>query len=224
MIPDRAAQKALDWIADGMVVGLGTGRAASAFVEALGGRIRQGALRVYGIASSQATAELATRAGIPLTTLDQTGVIDVTVDGADEVAPNLDVIKGLGGALLREKVLAAMSRTWILCIDDTKLVERLGVRGILPVEVVPFATPVCLRRIESLGLAAELRLENGTPYLTDNTNHILHCHLSSLDDPIALAMQIRAIPGVVETGVFSGMNPIVLVQSSTDVRVLERQG
>jgi ribose 5-phosphate isomerase A len=222
MIPTLAARKALDWINDGMVVGLGTGRAAASFVEALAERVRTGALTVRAIASSVVTAERARGLGIPLVEPADCATIDVTVDGADEVDPSLDIIKGMGGALLREKVLASLSRTWIICIDESKRVERLGAWGVLPVEVVPFALAYCRQRVGALGLGVDVRTASGAPIVTDNGNHIVDVRISMRDDVASVAARIRAIPGVVETGFFTGFEPVVLVQSGDGVSVLER--
>jgi ribose 5-phosphate isomerase A len=218
-IPTLAAEHALGLVREGDVVGLGSGRAATAFVQLLGERVRQG-LHVRCIPTSSATAALATRVGLPLSTLDECDAIDLTVDGADEVDPRLDLIKGLGGALVREKVVAAASRRLVILVGGDKLVPRLGDRGTLPVEVVPFALGFCRRRLEALGLPPRPRADGDKLYVTDNGNHILDCATPALDDPAALAARLDALPGVVGHGLFLGMAHAVVVQRGEAVEVL----
>lgn len=220
-IPTKSAEYALRLIDDGQVVGLGSGRAATAFVHALGARAREG-LRVRCVPTSAPTADLAAQLGLSLTGLDEVDAIDVTVDGADEVDPDLNLIKGLGGALVREKVVASASRRLVICVGREKEVSRLGSRGLIPVEIVPFALGFCRRRIDALGLHAEPRSEAGQPYVTDNGNHILDCRTATLDDPGELERSLRAIPGVVGTGLFLGMADTVIVQDGDEVRVRQR--
>ena len=179
------ATRALDYVARGTVVGLGTGRAASAFVEALGERVRDG-LDVRGVPTSEATASLAAKVGIPLLSLDEALSLAVTFDGADEVSPDLDLIKGYGGALVREKIVAASSERLIILVGDEKRVDRIGARGRLPVEVVPFARSLCERRLADLGCPSVVRMVEGKPFLTDNLNLILDCAVKSIADPEAL--------------------------------------
>jgi ribose 5-phosphate isomerase A len=214
------AARALEFVRDGMVVGLGTGRAATAFVEALGERVRQGALRITGVPTSKATADVARRYAIPLVGLDAIETIDVTCDGADEVDPHLNLIKGYGGALVPEKIVAAASRMEIILIGSEKLVPVLGRRGILPVEVIPFAAPFCSRRLAKLGCRPQLRSNSGQPFVSDSGNHILDCGIEPLPDPHQLEHDIRAIPGVVGTGLFLDMADVVLVGEPTGVREL----
>jgi ribose 5-phosphate isomerase A len=218
--PELAAARALDFVSDGQIVGLGSGRAAGAFVRALAERVR-GGLRVRGVPTSGRTAALATEQGIPLVDLDTIDTIDVAIDGADEVAePTLDLVKGLGGAMLRERVVAAAARQWVILVGVDKVSPVLGTRGILPVEVVPFAATFCRRRLADIGLQSELRRSNGPIVLTDNGNNVLDCTIGPLTDPAALNRSIRAIPGVVEAGFFLAMNPIVLVQDGQTIRQL----
>ncbi len=216
-----AAERALDFIKDGHRIGLGTGHAASAFAVALADRVRHG-LRVLALPTSEATANHARELGIRLTSLDEVEALDVTVDGADEVDPQLDLIKGYGGALLREKVVATASRRLVILVGREKLVPVLGTRGTLPVEVVPFALPVCLRRLSDLGVPASVRLDGTRPFVTDNGNHLLHCSVGPLAQPRELLEHLRAIPGIVETGLFLGMADTVLVEDADSVQVLER--
>lgn len=215
------ATMALDFIKDDDVVGLGTGRAATAFVRALGCAVKAG-LRVTAVSTSQATAALAAQLGIPLTTLEEVSSIDVTFDGADEVDLRLDLIKGYGGALVREKIVAASSRRLIILVGAEKLVPVLGSRGILPVEVVPFGLPLCRRRLTELGCRPAVRKHDGQPFVTDNGNHILDCSISPLPDPASFEQAILGIPGVVGTGLFIGMADTVLVQDGDAVNIQQR--
>ncbi|MBI4381164.1 MAG: ribose-5-phosphate isomerase RpiA [candidate division NC10 bacterium] len=215
------ATRAIELVKDGDVVGMGTGRAATAFIHALGSAVK-GGLRVRGVPTSQVTAGLATQLGIPLATLDEVGQIDVTFDGADEVDPRLDLIKGYGGAMVREKIVAASSRRFVILVGVEKLVPVLGSRRILPVEVVPFGLPLCRRRLTEVGCQAAVRLVNGRAYVTDNGNQILDCAISPIQDPTAFEQAIVSIPGVVGTGLFIGMADTVLVQDREAVMVRHR--
>lgn len=219
-----AAEAALAFVADGQVVGLGTGRAASAFVRALALRMKGDGLRVQGVPTSRATEVLARDEGIPLLDLADVDAIDVTVDGADEVDPCLDAIKGYGGALVREKVVAAASRRLVLVVGPEKLVARLGERGKLPVEVVPFAAALVRRRLAELGCPPELRRgPDGAPAVTDNGNWILDARIGTLEDPGALDRAILCIPGVVGTGLFVGMADAVVVAGPDGAQVRRRR-
>ena len=215
--PTGSADRALALVQDGQIIGLGSGRAATAFVHALGDRVRDG-LSVRCVPTSVATAELATRLGIPLTDLDDVDSIDMTVDGADEVDPRLNLIKGLGGALIREKIVAAASKRLVICVGAEKEVETLGAHGVLPVEVVPFALGFCTRRLADLGLPAEPRMKDGRQFLSDNGNPVLDCRVGPIADPRDLDTTILAIPGVVGTGLFLGLAHTVFVQDGADVR------
>ena len=201
-------------------VGLGSGRAAEAFVRALAAERR---LEVLGVPTSRATAALATSLGLVVS--DRlVDPIDVTVDGADEVDPRLDLIKGYGGALMRERIVAAASRRQVILVTPEKLVPRLGTRGRLPVEIVPFAEPLCQRRLRALGCDPRRRETAGAPFVTDNGNWILDCGIAAQDDAAALDRDIRRIPGVVDTGFFLGTAEQVLVAEAEAVRVLRRAG
>lgn len=211
-----AAARALALVPDGSRVGLGTGRAAAAFVAALGARVRQG-FRVVGVPTSEATAHQARDLGIELIDLDADVELDVVVDGADEVAPNLDLVKGRGGALVRERIVAEASRRQIILVGAEKLVRALGERGPLPIEVVPFGVGPVLRAVRDLGLRPVVRGNPGagTPFVTENGNLTLDCTLVEPlgDRPAARALEreLRAIPGVVDTGLFIGTAERVLV-------------
>jgi ribose 5-phosphate isomerase A len=215
------SDRALELIKDGMFVGLGTGRAATAFVEELGKRVEQG-LRIQGVPTSQKSADLARKLGIPLTTLDQVEQLDLDVDGADEVDGQLNLIKGLGGALIREKVVAAAAKQLVILVGSEKIVTKLGDHGVLPVEVVPFALPLCSRRLKALGCPPVPRQADGKLFVSDNGNHILDCRIQPIADPARLEREIQAIPGVVGTGLFIGMADLVLIQDGDNVHVRQR--
>ncbi len=215
------AERALQWIQEGNVVGLGSGRAALNFVRALGGRVNSG-LRIRCVSTSQSTTEMATNLGISMMTLDEVTSIDITVDGADEVDPDLNLIKGYGGALLREKIVAAASKRLVILVDSTKLVPVLGSRGVLPVEVVPFGLSHCRHRLAELGYPAKPRLHDGKVFITDNGNNILDCTVTAMPDAASIEKSLSAIPGVAETGLFLGMADTVLVQDGESVEIKQR--
>jgi ribose 5-phosphate isomerase A len=208
---------ALAEVKPGHVVGLGTGQAATAFIHALGKAVKEG-LRVTGVPTSEASASLARTLGIPL--IAEPITLDVAVDGADEVDPRGDLITGYGGALLRERVVASVARRFVILVGAEKLVPMLGARGRLPVEVVPFATPVCRRRLEALGYPGELRRAEGRPVVTDNGNLLFDCAVSAMKNPRAVETSIRAIPGVVGTGLFLDLRPTVFVWDGGRCRTL----
>jgi ribose 5-phosphate isomerase A len=203
-------ERALDFIRDGDVVGLGSGRASTEFIKLLGGRVK-GGFKVRGVPTSDASAKLATQLGIPLLSVEEGMPIAVTVDGADEVDPNLDLIKGYGRALVREKVVAAASKKLVILVGPGKEVRALGEHGKLPVEVVPFALPVCRERLKALGCEPILWADGGVPQKTDNGNFILDCKIGPLLDPADFEARAEAIPGVVGTGLFLDMANVVLV-------------
>jgi ribose 5-phosphate isomerase A len=205
----RAAEAALTEVRSGMKLGLGTGRSADAFVRLLGEKVRSG-LDVVGVPTSETTARLAEAEGIALTTLDADPVLDLTVDGADEIGPGLVLVKGGGGALLREKIVAAASRRMLVVADGTKIVDAVGAFP-LPIEVVPFGLAATRGAIadvaEELGLSGPivLRQRDGHPFVTDGGHHILDASFGRIADPAALAAALNMIPGVVEHGLFLGL-------------------
>lgn len=217
--PTGAAAAALEWVEDGMRLGLGTGRAASAFVEALGARVAEG-LKVTGVPTSEATGRLAGGLGIPLARLEEVERLDLTFDGADEVDPRLDVIKGYGAAMVREKIVAASSDRLVILVGPEKLVDALGGRGRLPIEVLPFGEALVARELRHLGLEAERRRDDaGETVVTDNGNWILDARLVPPVDPRALEAAIVALPGVLGTGFFLGMADAVVVDHGERVEV-----
>lgn len=221
----KAAQRAVDLIEDGMRLGLGSGSTARHVLEVIAERSGSGELRdIVGVPTSRATEAHARGLGIPLATLDEVPRLDLTLDGADEVDPNLDLVKGLGGALLWEKIVASASHRLVIVVDERKLVQRLGTRAPLPVEVVPFGWRTHLEPIEGMGAQPTLRAEGGSPFRTDSGNYILDCRFpDGLDDAAATERALRARIGVVETGLFIGMASVVVVARHGDVEVLERR-
>lgn len=205
-----AARRAADEVRDGMVVGLGTGSTAALLVACLGERLREG-LRFSGVPTSRATAAQARALGIPLTDLDAHPEIDIDIDGADEVDPGRDLVKGLGGALLREKIVASAARRLVIVVDEGKLVSRLGERAPVPVEVVPFGWRRTAEGLRRLGAEPQLRARADGPFETDGGNRILDCRFAPGTDLAALAAAIKGLTGVVEHGLFVGLRPTVIV-------------
>src|SRR5271170_6019876 len=221
-----AAARALDYVEPGMRLGLGTGSTARHFVELLAARVRAG-LDIVGVPTSEATRADAERLGVPLSTLEEIPALDLTVDGADEIAPDLTVIKGGGGALLREKIVAAASARMIVIADESKWVAVLG-RFALPIEVVPFGLAATMRRIEravreagSPGSLALRRDKAGHAFVTDGGHFIIDASLGSIPDPAALAARLAAVPGVVDHGLFIGLARTAIIAGPAGVRIVE---
>ena len=221
-----AAQAAVERIEDGMVLGLGTGSTAAMFIEALGRRISQGGLRVSGIPTSEQTAELAQRHKVPLTTFAEQPQIDVTVDGADEVqTETLFLIKGHGGALLREKIVASASKKMIVIADETKLVEKLGSLCSVPVEVVPFGWQATENKLKQIGAKTSLRMiSGGETFKTDGGNYIIDCAFGAMENPKDIAHHLDHVIGSVEHGLFLKFTSLVLVGGRDGVQTLTRAG
>jgi ribose 5-phosphate isomerase A len=225
LLKQRAALAALDHVEDGMRLGLGTGSTAAHFVRALGRRVAAG-LRVTGVATSQATADLAREVGVPLSSLEETPELDLTIDGADEIGPSLALIKGGGGALTREKIVAYASRRMIVVADSSKLVVRLGAFP-LPMEVLPFglaATRLAVERTAArldLAGAIEPRRAGAELVRTDNGNHILDASFGRIPDPESLAGGLSAIPGIVEHGLFLGLADHAIIAADDGLREIE---
>jgi ribose 5-phosphate isomerase A len=218
---EAAARASLRFIQNGQIVGLGSGSTATHFIKLLGEEVRKG-LRIRGIPTSVHSKELAQSLGIPLTTLDECQDIAVTVDGADEFDPQLRLIKGGGGALLREKIVASATRQEVIVVDESKQVAKLG-KFPLPVEVIRFAQTLVAKRIAALGARVEVRkLPDGSPFVTDENNHILDCHFGEIEDPDTLARELSDMPGVVEHGLFIGMVSVVLVARGSEIIELRR--
>jgi ribose 5-phosphate isomerase A len=222
------ANEALELISDGTRIGLGSGRAASAFIAALGARVREG-LRAHGIPTSRASAEAARTAGIPLLELGENVELDLTVDGADEVAPNLDLVKGWGGALVRERIVAAASKRQVILVTEDKLVPALGEHRRVPVEVIPLARWIAVTQLNALGVVPALRMQadNGQPFISDNGNLLFDCAPPGpIGDAAAarnLEQALLRVVGVVDTGLFLGTADTVLVgYSDRTVTTLRR--
>jgi ribose 5-phosphate isomerase A len=212
-----AAERAVALVQDGMVLGLGSGSTAEIAVELLARRVAAG-LNVIGIPTSERTSVLALKLGIPLTSLDTHAQIDLAIDGADQVERGtLNLVKGLGGALLREKIVAASARRLVIAVDETKLVARLGGQTALPVEIAAFGWHSTLGRLQAAGYRPVLRKTNGQPFTTDGGNHIADCAIVTIADPRKLEAELHALPGVIETGLFIGMTSTVIVAGANGV-------
>lgn len=230
MTPDEqkrvAAAKALEYVEEGMKLGLGTGSTAAHFVDLLGARVAQG-LNVLCVPTSEATHAQAIALNIPLTTLDETPVLDMTVDGADELDAALNLVKGGGGALLREKIVASASGRMVVIADDSKVVQTLGAFD-LPVEVVPFGAAATVNMMQataqSLGCEGGItrrKSVDGQPFFTDGGHYIYDCAFGVIPDPVALSVELNKIPGVVENGLFCGIASIAVIAGPDGAKVME---
>jgi ribose 5-phosphate isomerase A len=218
---EAAARASLQFVKDGQVIGLGTGSTAAFFIKLLAERVKAG-MRIRGIPTSVKSQELAESLGIPLTTLDDVQEIDVTVDGADEVDPQLRLIKGGGGAMLREKIVASATKQMVVVADASKQVKVLG-KFPLPVEVIRFAEALVAKRIGELGAQVSVRKgADGKPYVTDENNHILDCRFGEIQNADELARKLSDMPGVVEHGLFIGMAKVVLFARGGEIVELRR--
>jgi ribose 5-phosphate isomerase A len=216
-----AADSAVALVEDGMILGLGTGSTAKLAVETLGKRV-QGGLRVVGVPTSEFTGRQAQSLGIPVSTLDEHPALDLTIDGADEVElGTLNLIKGRGGALLREKIVASASKRLVIMVDESKLVNRLGSHFALPVELIPFGWHVAARKLEALGAKVALRPgADGKPYVTDGGHYIVDCAFGPIATPAKLESELNNMVGVVEHGLFLGMAAQVIIAGQDGVKVL----
>ncbi|HXU35848.1 MAG TPA: ribose-5-phosphate isomerase RpiA [Blastocatellia bacterium] len=217
----RAAEHAIGMVNDGQVIGLGTGSTAKFAIEGLGRRIREG-LSIRGVPTSIGTEKLAREAGISLVELNEVPVVDITIDGADEVDPDFNMIKGGGGALTREKLVALASKKRVILVDESKLVSKLGESRSLPVEVLPFAWAVSARKLSQLGCTAGLREVAGLPFVTDNGNYILDCDFGALADPATLESRIKLLSGVIESGLFIGIADTLVIGFDDHIEVKKR--
>lgn len=214
-----AAETAARWIPGGVRIGVGSGTTSAYFIRALGRRIREEHLQVSGIATSKASEQLARAQGIPLIEPHRGLLLDFTVDGADEITPELHLIKGGGGKLFREKVIAAASKFLLVIADSSKPVPVLG-KMPLPVEVIPFALPWVIDRVASLGADPVLRESSRAPVLTDQGNWLLDCHFRTIPNPAALAIELAEIPGILEHGLFLGLAKLAVVADANQVSLL----
>jgi len=209
----KAAVEASRLVKNGQIVGLGTGSTTFYMVEELGRRVREEALSIKGIPTSIATGNHATKLGIPLTTLAEHPELDIAIDGADQVDPKLNLIKGMGGALTREKIVDSAAKTFVIIVDEAKMSQKLGTGQVVPVEVVPFSVPVVTRRLTAIGGASKLRVDKATgrAFVTDNGNSILDVDFGPIDNPKTLEEKVKMIPGVLENGLFIGLAHSVYV-------------
>src|SRR5262245_59377989 len=207
----EAAERAVELVSNDQTVGLGTGSTAKFAIEALARRIREG-LTIKGVATSIATERIATGLSIPMIDLNEAlGGIDITLDGADEVDPAFNMIKGGGGAMTREKLVALSSKRRVIFVDDSKLVAKLGETRPLPVEVLPFAWRLSARLLNQKQATTELRDFKGAPFLTDNGNYVLDCNFGPIDDPAVLEKEIKLMPGVIECGLFIDIADVLVI-------------
>jgi ribose 5-phosphate isomerase A len=222
----RAGEAALQYVKDGMIVGLGTGSTAKYFIEAVAAAVRAGKLHdIRAVPTSVNSEKLATAAQLPIVTFAQTAKIDLTVDGADEVAPDLTLIKGLGGALLREKLVAQNSNKLIIIADASKLVTKLGTKSPLPVEVTPFGMEASERFLREQGCTPTLRrTDNGEVFITDNGNYIFHCKFPEIADPRALNVTLATRAGIVESGLFIDLAQMAIIADDQTVWTVARPG
>ncbi|HSB12653.1 MAG TPA: ribose-5-phosphate isomerase RpiA [Blastocatellia bacterium] len=218
----RAAERGIEMIQDGQVVGLGTGSTAKFAIEGLARLASQG-LSFTGVPTSIATQKLATDLGIPLLDLNEVNGIDVTLDGADEIDSDFNMIKGGGGALTREKLVALASKTRVILVDESKLVTRLGAARTLPIEVLSFSWKFSARLLDQMGCSVSLRTLGTEPFLSDNGHYILDCDFGAIDDAPALERQIKLVPGVIESGLFIGIADTLVVGFDDRVEMRERR-
>ncbi len=222
-LKQKAGEEAAKRVVNGQKIGLGTGSTVRYFLEALGRRLAEGDLSdIVGVPTSERTETIAHSLNIALTTLEEASVLDLCVDGADEVDPKLNLIKGLGGALLREKIVASASRYFIVIVDKAKIVKKLGQDCPVPVEVLPFGWNITAEQIIAIGGKPVLRMENASPYKTDQGNHILDCHFGAIANPQELGRQLDSFPGALGHGLFLGSADEVIIGTPDGVEVLKR--
>ena len=221
----RAALEAVKLVKEGYIVGLGSGSTVAYAIRGIGERIRLEGLQVFGIPTSHQSLILAVENKIPLTTLNENPQLDLAIDGADQIDNELNLIKGMGGALTREKIVASVAKKFVIVTDKTKMVERLGINQPLPVEVFPFALPVVKLKIQELEGNPVLREGKGKvgPIITDNGNFIVDVDFGTINAPERLNLQLKSIPGVIETGLFPKMADIIYIGNSTSIQILKRK-
>jgi len=222
-LKEMAAAEAVRYVEDGMVVGLGSGSTANIAIRMIGEKVKAEKLDIVGVPTSRSSDLLGRAVGIKIADLDEHPSVDLTIDGADEVDPRLDLIKGLGGALVREKIVAAASAVEIIVADESKLVDYLGQRAPLPVEVVKFSYKTTMRRLMALGPKPVLRMADDAPFVTDNGNYIIDCRFERIDNPASVETTVNNIPGVVDNGLFVGRASKAMIGTKDGVRILERQ-
>ncbi len=221
-LKEMAAREAVKYVEDGMVVGLGSGSTANKAIQLMGQKVNEEGIEIIGIPTSTASDLLGRAVGIRMGELDDHPQVDLTIDGADEVDPSLNLVKGLGGALVREKIVAASSRVEMIVVDDSKMVDHLCQKAPLPVEIVKYSSKSTMRKLAALGCVPELRMAGDEPFISDNLNYIVHCRFERVDDPRAMEAEIGMTPGVVDSGLFIDLASKVIVASAKGVRILER--
>jgi ribose 5-phosphate isomerase A len=221
-LKEMAAREAVKDIRSGMVVGLGSGSTASIAIKLIGEMVKAGT-DIVGIPTSRDSDSLGRSVGIRIGELKDFPEVDITIDGADEVDPGLNLVKGLGGALVREKIVAVATRQEVIVVDDSKLVDHLCQKAPLPVEVVKFSYEATMRRLERFGCVPKLRTKDGSVFVTDNGNYIADCRFQRIDDPKRMEADINLVPGVVDNGLFVGLTSKVIVASMGGIRVLEKK-
>jgi len=219
-LKEMAAREAVKHVKDGMVVGLGSGSTASIAIRFLGDKVKEG-WKLVGVPTSRDSEVLGKSVGIAIGELKDYPDVDLTIDGADEVDPELNLIKGLGGALVREKIVAAATKVEIIIVDESKLVGYLGQKAPLPVEIVKFASESTMRRLQKFGCVPILREKNGLAFITDNGNLIADCRFQRIDNPAKTESDLNLVPGVVDNGLFVGLTDKVIVASEAGVRTIE---
>lgn len=221
----KAALRAVEHIKDGYVIGLGSGSTAEYAIKELGRRVSEEELDVLGVPTSYQAMKLAVECRIPLTNLDEYPQLDIAIDGADQINYDLDLIKGHGGAMTREKIVDSSAKQFIVVADETKLVQKLGAKRPIPVEVLPFAASSVMRKIREIGGKLTTRQGSGKigPVITDNGNFIIDLNFGVIDDPLKLELSLKMIPGIIETGLFIGMANLVYLGCKTgDIKVLKK--
>jgi ribose 5-phosphate isomerase A len=216
-----AGERAVEYVKDGMVVGLGTGSTVYFTIKRLGMMVGEG-LDIIGIPTSISSEKIAEESGITLSTLEEHPKIDVTIDGADEVDPNLNLIKGMGGALFREKIVASASDMEVIVVDPSKMVEILGTKSPLPVEVSSFGWKICEKKMKEFGCDVKLRMKDDAVFISDNKNYILDCSFEHISDPPGLESAINNIPGVIENGLFLNIADVALVGYDEGVKLFSK--
>lgn len=217
-----AADESIKYVRDGMVVGLGSGSTASIAIKLLGEKVREG-WSIIGVPTSKDSETLGRSAGITIGDLKDYPDVDLTIDGADEVDPKLNLVKGLGGALVREKIVAASSRTEVIVVDESKLVDYICQKAPLPIEIVKFGYESTLRKLQKFGCEPKLRTKDDALFVTDNGNYTADCRFHRIDDPAKMEWELNLVPGVVDNGLFVGLADKVIVSSKSGIRTLERR-